>query len=96
MTGQLWTVTEGKGMFLLLFLETYSPEPLAALEQLHGEAGSWKESSLTAAGTNTARRETGVVLGSACLWLQTPSTSLSIFGPTPKKCVNTVKGVTAY
>ena len=92
-----WDSDRGKeGVSLWLFLEIHSPWPLPALEQLHGGAGSWRKSSLTAVGMTPTRREKGVASASTCLWPQTTSSPPSISGPTPKQSVNNAKGVTDF
>lgn len=77
---------------VLLFLETPSPGPLAALAQLQGEGGSWKESSLTAVGINLIRREKGVALECLPLAPNSKGTSLHLQANTKAKCDN-AKGV---
>lgn len=82
-------------MFPLLSLETHSSQPLTALEKLHGGAGSWKESPLTAVGMNQVRREeAGGITERFPLAPNSKCTSIS--GPTQKQSVDNAKGITVH
>lgn len=86
---QAWDSDKGKKeMFPLLSLETHSPQPLTALEQLHGGTGIWKESPLTAVGMNQVITER--------LPLAPKSKCTSISGPTQKQSVDNAKGITVH